>query len=232
MVSVSPDVDRERGDLQVVDGHRAPFVRVARLVDRTRRKPAMNVTFVTWQQRPAGYATSAESFEKGALIFRVKASTTALDVAVAADPLLAAARRSWRWYERTARRARRRYEALEVFQIGTGAMIPLATAVHWPIAVGAALGAGIAIAIAGGIGSDLRWQSNWVACAVTAGNTQHEISLYTAKIQPYNNGNGGQRLVSSVARLEMIETMQWAMQAQHNDQSQATTAPANGKSRS
>ena len=89
-------------------------------------------------------------------------------------------------------------------------MIPLAAAVHWPIAVSASLGAGIAFA--GGIRSAFRWQTNWVTWSITAAKMQHEISLYTARIPPYNHDSGGW-LLRSVARLEMAETVQWATQA-------------------
>lgn len=155
-----------------------------------------------------------------------KGRRVASDAVAASDSHLASARASWRWYDSHAGRARRCYQALEVFQIGTGSLIPLAVAVHWPIAVSAALGA--AIAFAGGIRSAFRWQTNWVTWAITAAKMQREISLYTARIAPYNNGSGGQRLLRSVAQLEMIETVQWATQAQQSGQSQVTTGTANG----
>ncbi len=158
-------------------------------------------------------------------MFRARASRPASDAVAASDPLLASARESWRWYDRHAGRARRSYQALEVFQIGSGAMIPLAAAVHWPIAVSASLGAGIAFA--GGIRSAFRWQTNWVTWSITAAKMQHEISLYTARIPPYNHDSGGQRLLRSVARLEMAETVQWATQAQQGEQGQVTTSSTN-----
>jgi hypothetical protein len=45
------------------------------------------------------------------------------------------------WYSDHAARARPAHQVLEVVQIGLGAAIPFSAAVHWPVAVGAAMGA-------------------------------------------------------------------------------------------
>jgi hypothetical protein len=128
------------------------------------------------------------------------------------DPCLAKARHSLAWYSYHAWRARLAYQILEVFQIGTGAAIPLAAALHWPIGVGATLGA--CIALAGGIRSVFRWQANWVQWSITASKIQREMSLYEVQAPPYNVANRGQLLVQTVAELGVAETLQWASQAQ------------------
>jgi len=132
------------------------------------------------------------------------------------DPNVVAARQSLGWYSYHAWRARIQYQILEVFQIDTGAAIPLAAALHWPIGVGATLGA--CIALAGGIRSMFRWQANWVAWSITASKIQREISLYEVKALPYSGENRGQLLVQTVADLGVAETAQWASQTQPSDQ--------------
>jgi hypothetical protein len=142
------------------------------------------------------------------------------------DRYLHTAERQLRWYARSAWKARIGYQTLEVFQIGTGAVIPLAAAVHWPTAVGAALGA--CIAIAGGIRSVFRWQANWVAWSITAGKTQREISLYQAGARPYDGEGRGRLLVENVEDLALAETLQWASNSQKSDQrgGERTQAPS------
>jgi hypothetical protein len=144
------------------------------------------------------------------------------------DPHLAEAQASLRWYSSHAWRARTAYQGLEVFQIGTGAMIPLAAAVHWPIAVSATLGA--CIAVAGGVRSVFRWQANWVAWSITAANMTREIALYKARAEPYTGEDRGQRLVTTVHSLEVAETLQWAAQAQQSDQRRAEASGPSGPS--
>jgi len=131
------------------------------------------------------------------------------------DPYLNHAEKRVAWYTKSAWKARISYQALEVFQIGTGAAIPLAAAVHWPIAVGATLGA--CIAIAGGLRAVFRWQANWIAWTVTTGKMYREIALYKVGGAPYDGEDPGELLVRTISELELAETLQWAGDQQKGD---------------
>ncbi|MBT2206770.1 MULTISPECIES: DUF4231 domain-containing protein [Actinomadura] len=116
---------------------------------------------------------------------------------------------TWRWYARSATRARFSYYGLELSSLLVAAAIPV-SAVVWKSATAAAI-LGAVLVLVTGIRQVVGWHENWMSFAQARHQIEKEIALYGMKHGPYGEaGDSRGLLCATVLEIAEGEGQRWS----------------------
>ncbi|WP_242908340.1 DUF4231 domain-containing protein [Actinomadura terrae] len=126
---------------------------------------------------------------------------------------------SWRWYARSATRARFSYYGLELSSLLVAATIPVSAVVWKSSTVAAVLGA--VLVLVTGIRQVVGWHENWMSFSQTRHQIEKEIALYDMKHGPYGQAEDPRALLcATVLEIAEGEGQRWTAR-----RAQASAAP-------
>jgi hypothetical protein len=117
--------------------------------------------------------------------------------------------KSFNWYARHAREARRDVRMSELALLITGAMIPTSTALTDDARVPALLGA--LVVILTGLRPIFHWNDNWLRFTEACIELETQRRFYLQGIEPYNGADKDTLLIRNVRGIEAEETRGWAV---------------------
>ncbi|WP_165495025.1 DUF4231 domain-containing protein [Actinomadura roseirufa] len=134
----------------------------------------------------------------------------------------------WRWYARSAKRARNAYFAFESITLLTAAAVPVAAGVWNSATVAAVLGA--ALVVLTGLRQIADLHHYWVSYTQVRYAIEHEVVLYSTNTAPYlDRGTSAGLLASTVLTIVAKEGQSWSSRrAQITATSQPLLSPPQG----
>ena len=134
-------------------------------------------------------------------------AATALDPAIAGDPIFSRLEQEIQWYSRKSGRCQRLYKWLKFVEIVAAAAIPLLAGFDTPVEVLAVLGA--LIVVLEGLQHVNQYQSNWITYRSTCEALKHEKFLYLARAGPYEVERPHSLLAERIESLISQEHAKW-----------------------
>jgi Protein of unknown function (DUF4231) len=125
------------------------------------------------------------------------------------DPLWQQLAAQFRWYDRSATRCRRGYQALKIATLILGGAVTVLAA----IGASAWLTASMAAAIVGAEGVQQLFQLhvNWISYRATAEALRQQAFLYVARVGPYTDlATRRDRLADAISAITTTENTSWA----------------------